>query len=59
MIKGWIMKLAENFIVVPVEELENGWVYVVVKSDLKAYKVGGYNIYVSDKDLNQAKRIEL
>lgn len=54
--KGLLLRMPRTGIVaVPIEQTTGGWYCVIVKSDHASYPVGGYNIYVSDAELDAAK----
>lgn len=61
--KGRILVLREGFVVCPYEQTSGGWYAVVVKattdSDLKSYPRGGYNIVVSNDEIEKAEEIEV
>ncbi len=57
--KGKILRLNENLVVVPCEERSSGWMCVIVKSAITAYPVGGYNIFVIQEDLLAGTIVEL
>jgi len=50
--KGKIYKLASGLIVVPFEFIGGGYNCVVIKGSV-TYKVGGYNIFVIEKELEE------
>ena len=56
---GQILELKNGMTLVPFEQKAGGWFCVIVKSTLKAYPVGGYHIFVTDADIESAKRIEV
>lgn len=57
-VKGHILQLSTDIVVVPYQVDEHGWYCVVVKG-LDRYSVGGYNIHVDHQQLMEAKRIEV
>lgn len=61
--KGRVLALREGFVVCPYEQTSGGWYAVVVKatseSDLKSYPRGGYNIVVSDDEIEKAQEVEV
>lgn len=61
--KGRVLALREGLIVCPYEQTRHGWYAVVVKattaSDLAYYPRGGYNIFVSDDEIEKAREIEV
>ncbi len=57
-VKGHILRLKTNHIVVPFEAKNDGWYCIVVKGE-GAYPVGGYNIFVFHNQLLEAERILL
>lgn len=58
MYKGKILKLKTGIIIVPFELKEYGYVCVVVKGN-ENYPVGGYNICVSDKQIEEGELINI
>ncbi len=58
MLKGKIIDI-QHVIVVPIEQTAKGWICIVVKSRHSNYPVGGYNIFVFHKELEEGKIIEL
>lgn len=58
-IKGWVLNCQRTgLIVVPIHEHVTGWDCVVIMGN-DTYPRGGYNIFVSDKELQRALAVEL
>ncbi len=58
MLKGKIIDI-QHVIVVPFQQAAEGYLCVIVKSRHTSYPVGGYNIYVTDKELEEGQVIDL
>lgn len=60
--KGLLLEIRPGFVVVPYDQVKGGWYSVVAKAtapeDLKSYPRGGYNILVSDKDVETATSLD-
>lgn len=56
--KGRLLTIREGLTVVPYEQVKHGWYAVVVEAtterDRQSYPRGGYNILVSDDDVEMA-----
>lgn len=61
--KGRLLTIREGMTVVPYEQIKSGWYAVVVEAtteaDRKSYPRGGYNIVVSDEDVETAIEREM
>ncbi len=58
MLKGKIIDIQHVIVVLFLQE-NGGYLCVIVKSRHSSYPVGGYNIFVTDKELEEGKVIEL
>lgn len=57
-VKGWVLYFPRTgLVMVPANQVHHGWECVVVKGNA-TYPVGGYDLFVGDREIERAVRVD-